>query len=58
MLFRSLAGLYTGFYKDIDFLRGQAAEADVFFPQMEAAARAAKLLAWEEALARAMYRRA
>ncbi len=53
-----LAGLYTGFYKDIDFLRGQAAEADVFFPQMEAAARAAKLLAWEEALARAMYRRA
>lgn len=34
-----LAGLYTGFYKDIDFLRGQAAEADVFFPQMERRAR-------------------
>ncbi len=52
-----LAGLYAGVYKDIPSLRGAAEEADVFFPQMSGAARAEKLIAWEEALGRAMYRR-
>ena len=52
-----LAGLHTGFYKDVGFLRGQAGEADVFRPQMGSAARAEKLFAWEEALGRARYRR-
>lgn len=52
-----LAGLHAGVYSDVAFLRGQVEEADVFFPQMSSAERAEKLLAWEDALGRTMYRR-
>ena len=52
-----LAGLHAGVYSDVAFLRGQAEEADVFFPRMSSAERAEKLLAWEDALGRTMYRR-
>ena len=51
-----LAGLACGYYRDVDSLRRNGEEARVFAPQMEDAARAEKLRAWEEALGRAMYR--
>ena len=51
-----LAGLACGYYRDVDSLRRNGEEARVFVPQMEDAARAEKLRAWEEALGRAMYR--
>lgn len=49
-----LAGLYRGVYRDVAALREQAEEATLFVPQMSGAQRAEKLLAWEEALGRAM----
>ena len=49
-----LAGLYCGVYRDVAALREQAEEATLFVPQMSGAQRAEKLLAWEEALGRAM----
>ena len=51
-----LAGLACGFYKDIGALRAFAGEMTVFSPRMDDASRAEKLLAWEEALGRDMYR--
>ena len=51
-----LAGLYCGVYRDVAALREQAEEATLFVPQMSGAQRAEKLLAWEEALGRAMYK--
>ena len=51
-----LAGLACGYYRDVDSLRRNGEEARVFAPQMEDAARAEKLRAWEEALGRVMYR--
>ena len=51
-----LAGLACGFYKDLNDLRGFGGEMTVFFPRMDDAHRAEKLLAWEEALGRDMYR--
>lgn len=51
-----LAGLVCGFYKDLNDLRGFGGEMTVFFPRMDDAHRAEKLLAWEEALGRDMYR--
>ena len=51
-----LAGLVTGFYESIASLRERREGMTEFFPAMDDASRAEKLLAWEEALARAMYR--
>lgn len=51
-----LAGLSCGFWKDADALRGRRQGSTVFRPQMSDAARAEKLLAWEDALSRCMYR--
>lgn len=51
-----LAGLRAGFYKDLSSLRSGREGVTVFRPQMDDASRTEKLLAWEEALARAMYR--
>lgn len=51
-----LAGLYCGNYRDVAALREQAEEATLFVPQMSGAQRTEKLLAWEEALGRAMYK--
>ena len=51
-----LAGLCSGFYKDIAALRSRRDGMAVFRPKMDDASRAEKLLAWEEALARTMVR--
>ena len=51
-----LAGLVTGFYESIASLRERREGMTSFFPAMDDASRAEKLLVWEEALARAMYR--
>ena len=51
-----LAGLYAGVYGSIGELRERRAGMTSFLPQMDDAARAEKLLAWEEALGRDMYR--
>lgn len=51
-----LAGLYAGVYGGIGELRERRAGMTSFLPQMDDAARAEKLLAWEEALGRDMYR--
>ena len=51
-----LAGLCSGFYKDIEMLRSRRDGMAVFRPKMDDASRAEKLLAWEEALARTMVR--
>ncbi len=51
-----LAGLCSGFYKDIAALRSRQDGMAVFRPKMDDASRAEKLLAWEEALARTMVR--
>ena len=52
-----LAGLVCGFWKDLSSLRERRQGMTVFRPQMSDAARAEKLLAWENALALAMGRR-
>lgn len=51
-----LAGLASGYYRDIESLQDSVDAASVFVPRMEDAARAEKLRVWEEALGRAMYR--
>ena len=51
-----LAGLASGYYRDIESLQDSVDAANVFVPRMEDAARAEKLRVWEEALGRAMYR--
>ena len=51
-----LAGLASGYYRDIESLQDSVDAATVFVPRMEDAARAEKLRVWEEALGRAMYR--
>ncbi len=51
-----LAGLYAGVYGSIGELREWRVGMTSFLPQMDDAARAEKLLAWEEALGRDMYR--
>ena len=51
-----LAGLASGYYRDIESLQDGVDAATVFVPRMEDAARAEKLRVWEEALGRAMYR--
>ena len=52
-----LAGLYVGFYESIARLRERREQGmTIFRPQADDATRAEKLLAWEEALSRTMYR--
>ena len=51
-----LAGLYAGVYGSIGELRERRAGMTSFFPAMDDASRAEKLLVWEEALGRDMYR--
>ncbi len=51
-----LAGLTCGFYRDKESLCRQACERTEFSPRLDDAARAEKLLAWEEAIRRTRFR--
>ena len=51
-----LAGLYCGLYRDIESLQRETERRTIFKPQLDDVRRAEKLLAWENALSRDMYR--
>lgn len=51
-----LAGLYSGFYPDVEALKGHKADATIFSPQMSEAMRTEKQKMWEQALSRDMYK--
>ena len=49
-------GLYSGFYPDVEALKGHKADATIFSPQMSEAMRTEKQKMWEQALSRDMYK--
>ena len=51
-----LAGLYSGYFRDLEELKDCAEGAHTFRPRMSDAARTEKLRLWEEALQRELFK--